>query len=166
MSKESLFTLQINSVQALDRLLGGDTVSTISLVRMPVRRASAKAAAALWRRLASKVRQPVQEAVSAATAKAYEEQLAWDRSHRRFFLHPSVMEAIKESVQKGMDEVVEQAINKAVATALEERLPKILLRVEKVMREKVDTDVNARYNASIKELVDAGVKERLRGLLA
>ena len=157
MSK-SLFTFQINSLPALERLLGGDSEAEVSL------RQSAAAAFAenhltgiITEEMAKSIRKSVAEVVTAAINAKRDELFSYDNAHRIQIsdtLRDKICMAVEECAKNSIDSILSDTTKKAIERLTYERVDTIVCRT-----------VEARYNMDIKELVAKGVQERLSYIL-
>ena len=156
--KKNDITLQINSLPALERLLGGDSQLEVAL------RESAAAAFAN-NRLADLITPKILREAYASTADAVSKALIEKSAELARY------EGGRFHLSKVAIEAIQQVLNMEVNRALEERIPKMLEEtVERVVRSYIAQGVTRFIQGSgekeLQAAIDAGVRVKLDKILA
>ncbi len=149
-------TLQINSLDALERLLGGDTELEVSM-RQGV--ASAFAVRYLTGVITPEMQKAVTDEVAQRTQAALIETCGKfgafaRRNGIRFDLHPSFIDGIKAETVKAVDARVQELVTGAIKAAVE--------RYESTVEREVNRSVSVRLEAVIERRVKEKFEEALR----
>lgn len=148
----SQLTLQINSLEALERLIGGDTQVEIDIRNSVVQKFADKHLKAVANSDAvRKTMEGIQAAVQKQIADRLEQGIAtfkstYGGSVYDVKLHPEIVTVIESKVRNTIDQSVQRAVQSAIdnwtgATQLEERIQK---RVDYHTKEKIDQEIKSR----------------------
>ncbi|RTL07741.1 hypothetical protein EKK58_00950 [Candidatus Dependentiae bacterium] len=161
---DSGVTLQINSLAALERLLGGDNELTTS-IRKSVAAAFARnymvdLVRSEFANKEAELKRAVAEEVNKVCLQKTRESPTWSPS---FELSPSMKEKIRTEVATQLTSVINAEVAKqgeTIMAALREELEKLRARIPNLVAEKV----TIKFNREVNEALDARLKE-LRALL-